>query len=107
MRILLMPLTLIVIALVAYLVVLAVRAPGRSQHADVVRDAEWTATTEMKDGNTIVIVHKVADRGGDAVELARQIIAEIPDGAPDWEQRYHEAMAEARARASALQIESE
>lgn len=107
MRILVMPLTILVIALVIYLVIVAMRGPSHVERAKAVRQATWTTATEMKDGNTIVLVRQVAEVRGASVELARQVIAEIPDAAPDWEQRYHEAMAEARSRASALQIESD
>jgi hypothetical protein len=107
MRVLVMPLTLLAIAVVVYLVVIAVRGPSPAERTKAVRRAEWTTATEMKDGHTIVVVRQVAEVRGASVELARQVIAEIPDAAPDWDQRYHEAMAEARSRASALQIESE
>ena len=107
MRFLMMPLTLLVIVLIAYLVISAVRAPSRTERAKAVRRAEWTTATEMKDGRTVVLVRQVAEVRGESMELARQVIAEIPDGAEDWETRYHEAMAEARSRASVLQIESD
>jgi hypothetical protein len=107
MRILAMPLMLLVIALVVYLVIIAMRGPSRAEQTKAIRQSEWTTATEMKDGNTIVLVRQVAEVHGESLELARQVIAEIPDAAPDWEQRYHEAMAEARSRASTLQIESD
>jgi hypothetical protein len=107
MRILAMPLTLLVIALVVYLVIIALRGPSHAERTKAIRQSAWTTATEMKDGQTIVLVRQVAEVRGATVELARQVIAEIPDAAPDWEQRYHEAMAEARSRASALQIESD
>ena len=107
MRILAMPLTLLVIALVVYLVIIAMRGPSHAERTKAIRRAEWTTGTEMKDGRTIVVVRQLAEVRGASVELARQVIAEIPDAAPDWDQRYHEAMAEARSRASALQIESD
>ncbi len=102
-----MPFTLLVIAVVIYLVIIAMRGPSHAEHAKAIRRSEWTTATEMKDGHTIVVVRQVAEVRGASTELARQVIAEIPDAAPDWEQRYHEAMAEARARASTLQIESD
>jgi hypothetical protein len=107
MRFLIMPLTLLVIVLIAYLVISAMRAPSRTERAKAVRRAEWTTATEMTDGRTVVLVRQVAEVRGETMELARQVIAEIPDGVADWETRYHEAMAEARSRASALQIESD
>src|ERR687895_2756334 len=107
MRILAMPLVILVIALVIYLMIIATRGPSRAERTKPIRPAKWTTPTEMKEGHTIVLVRQVAPGRGESLELARQVIAEIPDVAPDWEQRYHEAMAEARSRASALQIESD
>ncbi|HEU5155809.1 MAG TPA: hypothetical protein VFU43_02355 [Streptosporangiaceae bacterium] len=107
MRFLVMPPTLLVIALIIYLMIIALRRPRPVERTKAIRQAEWTTATEMKDGHTIVLVRQVAELRGETTELARQVIAEIPDAAPDWEQRYHEAMAEARARASALRIESD
>jgi hypothetical protein len=107
MRILAVPLMILVIALVVYLVIIAMRGPSGAERTKAIRRAAWTTATEMKDGHTIVLVRQVAEVRGASTELARQVIAEIPDAAPDWEQRFHEAMAEARSRASALQIESD
>jgi hypothetical protein len=107
MRILAMPFTILVIALVVYLVIIAMRGPRPDERTKAIRPARWTTGTEMKDGHTIVVVRHMAEVRGGSVELARQVVAEIPDAAPDWEQRYHEAMAEARSRAGALQIESD
>ena len=101
MRVLATPVALIVIVLVVYLVITALRGPSRAEHSKAVRSAAWQTATEMKDGTTIVLVRQVAEVRGETVELARQVVAEIPDKAPDWDNRYHEAMAEARARAAA------
>jgi hypothetical protein len=107
MRVLATPVTLLVIALIVYLVIVALRGPSRAEHTKAIRSAAWQTATEMKDGTTIVLVKQVAEVRGETIELARQVVAEIPDKAPDWDARYHEAMAEARSRASALQIESD
>jgi hypothetical protein len=98
---------LLVIALLAYLVIIAMRGPSQTERAKAVQQARWKTATEMRDGHTIVLVQHVAELRGETIELGRQVIAEIPDAAADWDTRYHEAMAEARARVSALQIESE
>jgi hypothetical protein len=107
MRFLLMPLMLLVIALLIYMVISSMRGPSQAERAKAVRRGAWTTATELKDGHTIVVVRQVAEIRGAPVELARQVIAKIPDGVPDWDTRYHEAMAEARLRASALEIESD
>jgi|ERR671914_353886 hypothetical protein len=107
MRFLIVLLALLLIAMVIYLVINAMRGPSQAERAKAARRAAWTTATEMKNGHTIVLARQVSEIRGATVELARQVIAEIPDGAPDWDSRYHLAMAEARARVSALEIESD
>jgi hypothetical protein len=107
MRFLVLPLMLLVIALLIYLMLSATRGPSQAERAKAARRAGWTTATEMKDGHTIVLVRQMAEIRGAPVELARQVIAQIPDGVPDWETRYREAMAEARIRVSTLEIESD
>jgi hypothetical protein len=68
------------------------------------RGARWETHTESRGGRTAVLVRRIAATGK---ELGRQVIAEIPDAAPDWEMRYHEAMAEARSRLAALEAQRE
>ena len=62
----------------------------------------WQADTELSAGHPLVVIRRLAGE----TELARQIVASIPDKAPDWDARYHDAMAEARSRAAALESES-
>jgi hypothetical protein len=107
MRFLVMPLMLLVIALLLYMMISSMRGPSQAERAKAARRAAWTTATEMKDGHTMVLVRQMAEIRGAPVELARQVIAQIPDGVPDWETRYHEAMAEARSRVSTLEIESD
>jgi hypothetical protein len=65
--------------------------------------SRWETHTESGGGQTSVVVRRVATTGA---ELGRQLVATIPDSAPDWELRYHEAMAEARSRLAALKSQS-
>ncbi|WP_067454244.1 hypothetical protein [Actinomadura macra] len=76
------------------------RRPGPS--------ARWETHTEASGGATAVVVRQVTRdaSGGLLDELGRQTVATIPDGDPDWDTRYHEAMAEARSRVAALEVES-
>jgi hypothetical protein len=62
----------------------------------------WQADTELSEGHTIVVIRRLSGE----TELSRQVVASIPDKSPDWDARYHEAMAEARSRAAALESES-
>ena len=94
MRDLAIPLALLVVAAIAALLVMAFRRPPG--------DARWEAATELRDGVTVVFVRHTTGRR----ELGRQVIAELEAGLPDWENRYHEAMADARSRAAALKSEA-
>ncbi|SNS24777.1 hypothetical protein SAMN05443665_10025 [Actinomadura meyerae] len=80
-------------------------AAGR---AALERGARWETHTESSGGVTAVVVRQVTrDDAGDLLaELGRQTVAEIPDGDAEWEERYHEAMAQARSRVAALQSEA-
>lgn len=69
--------------------------------------SRWETHTESGDGRTSVVVRCIAQGRRGMVELGRQTIQTIPDGAPDWDLRYHEAMAEARVRVAALESESD
>jgi hypothetical protein len=91
------PAALLFVSLVVAVLYVAVRGTGRRTPRP-----RWVADTELRDGVTVVLVRHVA--GGR--ELGRQVIAELPADAPDWETRYHEAMAIARSRAAALEIET-
>lgn len=102
MRLLIILALLVVVVLVVLLLYSAI---GR------VRDdlePRWETHTESSGGVTTVIVRQVTrDPSGALVtELGRQAIATIPDSDPDWETRYHEAMAQARSRVATLEIEA-
>src|SRR4051794_37010981 len=97
MRALAIPLALLVVALAAALLVAAFRRPAPGGRG------RWEAATELRDDVTVVFVRHVAG----SRELGRQVVAELPADAPDWETRYHEAMAQARSRAAALQSEAD
>jgi hypothetical protein len=97
MRVLALPLALLVAVLLAALLLAVFSRSGPD------RRPRWEAATELRDGVTIVLVRQVA--GGR--ELGRQVVAELAADAPDWETRYHEAMAAARSRAAALRSEAD
>jgi hypothetical protein len=82
-------------------VLFTIRGGRSSTRARLEQGARWETHTESGGGRTAVVVRRVAETGR---ELGRQVIAEIPDGAPDWDMRYHEAMAEARTRLAALDV---
>ncbi|QXJ22100.1 hypothetical protein AGRA3207_003046 [Actinomadura graeca] len=102
---------LVMLAVAAVVVVLLLYAfgglspDGRRRTAP---SSRWETHTESSGGATTVVVRQVTRdaSGGLLDETGRQTIAAIPDGDPDWDARYHEAMAEARSRVAALEAES-
>ncbi|WP_141580965.1 hypothetical protein [Actinomadura sp. WMMA1423] len=84
---------------------------GRSSpsRAQLESGARWETHTESSDGVTTVVVRRVSrgDSGDVLAETGRQTVAAIPDADPQWEDRYHEAMAQARSRVAALESETD
>jgi len=83
-------------------VLFAFRGGRSSARTRLEQSARWETHTESGGGRTAVLVRRIAETG---TELGRQVIAEIPDAAMDWDLRYHEAMAEARTRLAALEAQ--
>ena len=108
MRFLIILVALAVAAVVVVLLMYAFadRSAGR---AALERGARWEAHTESSGGVTTVVVRQVSrsDAGDLVAEIGRQTVATIPDGDPEWEERYHDAMARARSRVAALQSEAD
>ncbi|MEU5883130.1 hypothetical protein [Spirillospora sp. NPDC047279] len=103
MRFLILLAAVALIAVVVVLLLYGLRG-GAGEARPASRTARWEPASESADGVTTVIVHQVDAAGG---ELQRQVIAAIQDGDPEWEPRYHEAMAQARSRVAALESQAE
>ncbi|GAA2451422.1 hypothetical protein GCM10010191_81890 [Actinomadura vinacea] len=95
---------LIMLAIAALIVVVAILVYYAVTDRKAAPPARWETHTESSGGVTTVMVRQVTEAGR---ELGRQTVASIPDGDPEWETRYHEAMAQARSRVAALQIEAD
>jgi hypothetical protein len=80
------------------------RGGGREGGRQLRPETHWEPHTESSGGVTTVLVRQITSGGR---ELGRQVIDTIPDAEPDWEGRYHEAMAQARSRVAALRIEGD
>ena len=105
------------LALVEALVVLAVvlitasvayaliRAGGKPQVAAADSTARWVAMHYSAGNVTRVVVRKVRAEVG--AVLDEQIIVEIPDSDSDFDAKFIEAMAQARARAALFESESD
>ncbi|MEU7695804.1 hypothetical protein OHB01_39055 [Microbispora hainanensis] len=106
MRLLALPVTLIVIAVLIYLLVVLARGGRPASRREVAGQARWETDTVMENGWTLIVVRKVAPGPNGPVELTRQTVRAIPDDDPAWDERYREGMLEARNRVSTLEIES-
>lgn len=106
MRLLILLVVVVVIALAATLVISAFRGEEADPRA-LESAARWEVHTSSADGVTTVVVRKVAHGRRGPVEFGRQSIAAIADDDPQWETKYHEAMAQARSRVAALESESD
>ncbi|GAA0391299.1 hypothetical protein GCM10009530_48230 [Microbispora corallina] len=105
MRLFALPATLIVVAVLVYLLVTLLRgARGAAPPGETA--PRWEVDTVMQDGWTLVVVRKVARGRRGPVELTKQTVRAIPDDDPNWDERYREAVAEARSRVSTLELES-
>ncbi|GAA2624410.1 hypothetical protein SMC26_36705 [Actinomadura fulvescens] len=101
MRFLILLVALALLAAVIVLLLYGLRGTAESKPAAV----RWEAHTEAVGGVTTVVVRRLADNT--RTESGRQVIASIPDDDPEWETRYHEAMAQARSRVAALESQTD
>ncbi|GII27626.1 hypothetical protein [Planotetraspora mira] len=105
MRLFALPATLIVVAVLVYLLVILLRGWRRAAQ-DASGTPRWEVDTVMEDGWTLIVVKKTAPGRRGPVELTRQTVRAIPDDDAHWDERYREAMVEARSRVTTLEIES-
>ncbi|GGU09214.1 hypothetical protein [Actinomadura citrea] len=109
MRFLIVLAALAVVAVVVVLLLYGFSDRSSRSRARLEGGARWEPHTESTGGVTAVVVRRVS-RGaaGDVLaEIGRQTVATIPDADPEWEERYHEAMAQARSRVAALESEAD
>lgn len=108
MRLLIILLVLAVAAVVIVLLLYAFADRSPAAPARLEKGARWETHTESSGGVTTVAVRQVSrdSAGGLLAEMGRQTVASIPDGDPEWEERYHDAMAQARSRVAALDSET-
>jgi hypothetical protein len=67
--------------------------------------ARWVATHYSVDNVTRVVVRKVRADVGDVLD--EHVMVEIPDGDSDFDAKFIDAMAQARARAALFELESD
>jgi hypothetical protein len=94
---------LLAVGLLAALGLLLAREWERRRWERAARAAQWEDAHHSRDGATDVVVHKVARLpSGAQRELESQLIARIPDGAPDWRAQFEAARIAAYDRAISL-----
>ncbi|GGO03771.1 hypothetical protein GCM10010116_07340 [Microbispora rosea subsp. aerata] len=106
MRLFALPVTLIVIAVLIYLLVLLARGAKPASGRDAAGAPRWETDTVMENGWTLIVIRKVAHGRNGPVELSRQTVRAIKDDDPNWDELYRQGMLEARNRVSTLEIES-
>ncbi|WP_433224109.1 hypothetical protein [Microtetraspora malaysiensis] len=107
MRVLALPAVLILVAVLVFLLVILIRGAVRAKPGGAAGQApRWEAHTAMENGWTLVVIRQVTQGRDGPVELARQTVRAIPDDDPHWDERYREAMLEARSRIATLELES-
>ncbi|MBX6386741.1 MAG: hypothetical protein IRZ07_27820 [Microbispora sp.] len=104
MRLLALPMTLLVIAVLIYLLVMVIR--GGRPASGAVGAPRWETDTVMENGWTLIVIRKVVPGRNGPVEVSRQTVRAIKDDDPNWDELYRQGMAEARNRVSTLEIES-
>ena len=94
---------LLALGLLTALVTVLAREAERRRWARAARSAQWEDGHYSEGGLTYVVVHRVARLpSGAQRELESQIVASIPDGAPDWRARFEAARIAAYDRAISL-----
>ncbi len=82
---------------VVVVAVLAFRQIAGSDAAPAIEPARWTAAHVSRDGLTHVVVRRVVASTGQVLD-EREVVT-FPDDDPDYDARFMEAIATARARA--------
>jgi len=94
---------LLAVGLLAVLVVVLAGEGQRRRWVRAARSAQWEDAHYSSAGLTHVVVHRVARLpSGAQRELESQLIASIPDDAPDWRARFEAARIAAYDRAISL-----
>jgi hypothetical protein len=94
-----------VVAIIAFLTYAIIGATGQPQRKAADTDARWVTMHYSVSNATRVVVRKVGRDTGDVLD--EHVVAEIPDGDADFDRKFLEAMAQARARAALFESESD
>ena len=97
---------LLLIALVLTFVLLSMRFNRQVDAAPVrpaIGDVRWRAGHTSRDGITQVVVRREVASTGQVIEERR--VATVPDDDPDYDAKFAEAVALARARAELYDVE--
>ncbi|HEX2362485.1 MAG TPA: hypothetical protein VHI11_10470 [Jiangellaceae bacterium] len=94
-----------VVVVVACVTYALVRGAGQPQRTLGEAPPRWVATHYTVNTATRVVVRRVGSASGDVLD--EHFIAEISDGDPDFDVKFLEAMAQARARVALFESESD
>ncbi|HEY9378282.1 MAG TPA: hypothetical protein VIQ02_14455 [Jiangellaceae bacterium] len=94
-----------VVVIVGYLIYALIRGTGGPQGAVVETGSQWLATHYTVQNATRVVVRRVGPSGPDVLD--EHVVTEIPNGDSDFDKKFLEAMAQARARAALFESESD
>jgi hypothetical protein len=94
-----------VVAIIAYATYAMISSTGERRRTQADTGSRWVATHYGRSDSTRVVVRKL--RLGTDEVLDEHVVAEIPNGDADFDARFMEAMAQARARAALFESESD
>jgi hypothetical protein len=94
-----------IVAVIAYATYIVISGGGQRRSAVARAGARWEATHYAVRDATRVVVRKIVPGTGEVLD--EHMIAEIPDSDSDYDTRFLEAMAEARARVALFESESD
>jgi hypothetical protein len=94
-----------VVAIIAYAAYAMISSTGQGRGVAADTGSRWVATHYTVSGATRVAVRRL--RLGTDDVLDEHVITEIPNSDPDFDTRFLEAMAQARARAALFESESD
>ena len=93
----------ILLGIVVFVAVMFVMSRHEPQQREPVGSGRWRAAHYDVDGSTRIVVQKLSATGANLLD--EHVVAELPRDAPDFDDRFLEAMATARQRQSLFEAE--
>ena len=96
---------LAVVLMIAFTMYGLIRGSSKPEVTTAEGTSRWVATHYSVDTVTRVVVRKVRADGRDVLD--EHVLVEIPDSDADFDAKFIDAMAQARARAALFELESD